>query len=236
MTRDLSALPPWARELVTLYESGAACQFVLHGNVHDRLLVPRAGRQAAPGSLRDFLLGVLLAALRRGALYDLGNGIRVERGGETFASWPAGKRLAELPRAPRAAVEVLTHFLRYAANLGRLGKPAPRVGGLRRGAELIAPAGDGGGFEQGAIVLLLREWADDSLIAGHQVATFLVAENLNDLHPLLATNPRTARLKVPLPDAGGARRGARRARAGVRRRARRVARTGWARSRSSSPA
>jgi hypothetical protein len=201
VTRDLAALPPWARELVTLYESGAACQFVLHGNVHDRLIVPRPGGGGAPGSLRDFLLGVLLAPFDVVLSYDLGNGIRVERGAETFAAWPAGQRLGELPRAPRAAVEVLTHFLRYAANLGRLGKSAPRVAVLLEAAELVAPAGDGGGFEQGAIVLLLREWANDSLIAGHQVATFLVAENLNDLHPLLATNAHTARLKVPLPDA-----------------------------------
>jgi len=164
------------------------------------MIVPRAGA-AAPGGLRDFLLAVLLAPFDVVLSYDLGNGIRVERGGEIFSTWPAGQRLGELPRAPRAAVEVLTHFLRYAANLGRLGKPAPRVAVLLESAELIAPAGDAGGFDAGAIVLLLREWATDSLIAGHQVATFLVAENLNDLHPLLATSAHTARVKVPLPDA-----------------------------------
>jgi hypothetical protein len=200
MSRDLAGLPAWSRELVTLYESGAACQFVLHGNVHDRMIVPHAGA-AAPGSLREFLLAVLLAPFDVVLSYDLGNGIRVERGGETFSTWPAGQRLGELPRAPRPAVEVLTHFLRYAANLGRLGKPAPRVAVLIEAAELIAPAGDAGGFDAGAIVLLLREWATDSLIAGHQVATFLVAENLNDLHPLLATCAHTAKIKVPLPDA-----------------------------------
>ncbi len=200
MAGDLAPLPAWARELVAVYESGAASQFVLPGNVHDRLIVPRAGG-AAPGSLRDFLLGVLLAPFDVVLSYDLGNGIRVERGGEAFAAWPAGQRLGELPRAPRPAVELLTHFLRYAANLARLGKPAPRVAVLVEAAELIAPAGDGGGYDQGAIVLLLREWANDSLIAGHQAATFLVAENLNDLHPLLATNAHSAKLKVPLPDA-----------------------------------
>ena len=71
---------------------------------------------------------------------------------------------------------------------------------LLEAAELIAPAGDAGGYDQGAIVLLLREWANDSLIGGHQIATFLVAENLNDLHPLLANNAHAAKIKVPLPD------------------------------------
>jgi hypothetical protein len=200
MVGDPVALPAWARELASLYESGAACQFVLHGNVHDRLIVPRA-TGAAPGSLREFLLAELLAPFDVVLSYDLGNGIRVERGGETFSAWPAAQRLGELPRAPRAAVEVLTHFLRYSANLARLGNPAPRVAVLLEAAEMVAPAGDAGGFEQGAIVLLLREWATDSLIAGHPIATFLVAENLNDLHPLLATNPHAAKIKVPLPDA-----------------------------------
>jgi hypothetical protein len=110
------------------------------------------------------------------------------------------QRLGELPRAPRGAVEALTHYLRYTANLARLGKPAPRVAVLLEAAELIAPAGDAGGYDQGAIVLLLREWANDSLIGGQQIATFLVAENLNDLHPLLASNAHAAKIKLPLPD------------------------------------
>jgi len=193
------ALPPWAGELVASYESGAACQFILHGNVHDRVLVPGPAGGAL-GSLRDFLLGVLLSPFDVVLSYDLGNGIRVERGGESFAAWPALKRLGDLPRAPRAAVEALTHYLRYTANLARLGTPAPRVAVLLEAAELIAPAGEPGGHDQGAIVLLLREWASDSLIAGHQIATFLVVENLNDLHPLLASNTHSAKVKVPLPD------------------------------------
>ena len=39
----------------------------------------------------------------------------------------------------------------------------------------------------------------DSLLAEHNLATFLVTENLNDLHSLLVNNPRAAHLKVPLP-------------------------------------
>ena len=200
VAKDPAALPPWARELVGSYESGAACQFILHGNVYDRAAGAGRRRASALGNLRDFLLGVLLAPFDVVLCYDLGNGIRVERGGETFSTWPALQRLGELPRAPRGAVESLTHYLRYTANLARLGKPAPRVAVLLEAAELIAPAGDAGGYDQGAIVLLLREWANDSLIGGHQIATFLVAENLNDLHPLLANNAHAAKIKVPLPD------------------------------------
>jgi hypothetical protein len=37
------------------------------------------------------------------------------------------------------------------------------------------------------------------MLAGHPLATFLLTENLNDLNPLLANNPRAARIKVGLP-------------------------------------
>jgi len=37
------------------------------------------------------------------------------------------------------------------------------------------------------------------LLAGHSLATFLVTENLNDLHPLIVNNPRAARIKIALP-------------------------------------
>ncbi|MBI4914474.1 MAG: ATP-binding protein [Acidobacteria bacterium] len=209
-TRDLAApgaalpprLPAWAVDLIAQYESGATCQFVLHGNVHDRMPVPREGA-AALGSLRDFLLQVLLPPFDVVLAYDLGNGIRVEKGGEVFSRWPAlGGGGAELPKGPRAAVETLTRYFRYAANLARLGRPAPRIGCIVEAAELIAPAGEGGlAADTGATVLLMREWANDSLIASHPIVTFLVAENLADLHPLLANNLHVGRVRVPLPDA-----------------------------------
>ena len=54
-----SALPEWAAELVSMYESDATNQFILHGNVQDRFLLP--GRESRdPGSLSDFLRDVLL--------------------------------------------------------------------------------------------------------------------------------------------------------------------------------
>ncbi len=85
-------------------------------------------------------------------------------------------------------------------------------------------------------MLLLREWATDSLLTGNAVATFLVAENLNDLHPLLAANLHTARrsrCRSPTRPTLGAPCFV--LDAGVRRRAGRLARGGWTRSRTSSP-
>ena len=45
-TSTSTDLPPWASEVIDLYESGACAQFILHGNVDDRVLLPVSGRCA----------------------------------------------------------------------------------------------------------------------------------------------------------------------------------------------
>jgi SpoVK/Ycf46/Vps4 family AAA+-type ATPase len=69
-----------------------------------------------------------------------------------------------------------------------------------RNAGLIVPPSPGGAnYELSAVASQLRDWAADSSIADQHCATFLLTENLNDLHPLVAQNPQTSRLMVPLP-------------------------------------
>jgi hypothetical protein len=202
MNSTQTRLLPWAKELVALYESGANNQFILYGNINDRMLVP-AGEQGAIGNLRDYLLKGLLAPFDVVLSYDMGNGIRVDKGGDVFAQWLKLRKTSELPKAPQAAVETLTHYFRYTGNLSRLGEKALQVACLLPAAELVAPAREMGfSYETNTIVLLMREWANDSLISSHAVATFLLTENLNDLHPLLANNIHGGKVKIPLPDAG----------------------------------
>lgn len=194
-----SKLPTWADEMVALYESQAASQFILHGNVNDRCLLPQ-GEKRVLGSLGDFLETVLLPRFDVVLSYDLGNGLRVEQGGETFTQWPGFKENPELPRAPRAAVETLTRYFRYTANLARLGKPRLQVGCFIKAANLLAPTMPGGvNYDLNSLALLMRDWADDPLLAEHSLVTVLITENLNDLHPLLVNNPRAAKIKLPLP-------------------------------------
>lgn len=194
-------LPPWAAELVTQYQSSATNQFILYGNVYDRMVLP-VGAQGELGSLDDFLLRVLLPRFDVILSYDLGNGIRIEKGGEFFTQWPAYKENPELPHAPRAAIETLTHYFRYVANLARLKGAKGPVGCVIKAAHLIAPALPGAlNYDLNALALLMRDWSTDSLLTEHDLATFLITENLNDLHPLLVNNPRVAHIKVPLPSA-----------------------------------
>ncbi len=199
---SLDPLPDWALQLATLYQSDAASQFILHGNLQDRFILP-AGTEPSLVSLMEFLGRVLLPRFDVVLSYDLGNGIRIEKGGEILAEWQGYKEHPDLPRAPRLAVEWLTCYLRYCANLARLGKSRIQVACIVKAANLVAPAVPGAlNYDLNALALLLREWSTEALLAEHSLATFLLTENLSDLHPLLSANPRAAKIKVPLPTTG----------------------------------
>lgn len=192
-------LPAWSRELIELYESGAASQFILHGNIADLMLMPAS---QALGTLDVYLKDVLLGKFDVVLSYDVGNGVRVEKGGDTFVQWPAFKDKT-LPSAPREAIFVLTHYLRFCANLAKI-KPdkTVRVAVIVRAADLIAPPSPGGAnYELSGIAWQLREWGCDPNLAASHCATFLLTENLNDLHPLVSQNGQAAKLNVPLPQA-----------------------------------
>jgi hypothetical protein len=197
----LSDLPPWAGEVIDLYESGASAQFILHGNVDDRVMLPVSGKPATIVSLEVFVKDRLLGSFDVVISYDLGNGIRVEKGGDRFAEWPPAAKESALPKAPREAMHVLTHYLRFCANVARI-KPqrATRVAVIVKNAGLIVPPSTGGAnYELSAIASQLRDWASDPNIASQHCATFLLLENLNDLHPLVSRNSQTSCINVPLP-------------------------------------
>ena len=200
MQNHPAALPDWARDLVALYESGAANGFVLYGNVDDRMILPVENGQLL-GNLGDFLLRVLLPSFDVVLSYDLGNGLRIERGGELFTQWPAYKQNPQLPKNPRPAIETLTHYFRYCANLTRLkSSNRVRVACIVKAAHLVAPALPGAlNYDLNALALLMRDWTSDTLLTNHDLATFLLTENLSDLHPLLANNALAAQIKIPLP-------------------------------------
>jgi len=191
-------LPQWALDAIQLYEASAANQFVIFGNVNDPLLIPSPTPHL--GGLTDFLLQVMLPRFDVVLSYDIGNGIRVEKGGEIFSRWPRLQQDPNLPKAPRASVETLTQYFRYTANLARLNRERVQVGCILKSADLLAPAVQGGfDYDLNALASLIRDWSSESLLAGHSLATFLITENLNDIHPLIVNNPLAARIKIALP-------------------------------------
>lgn len=196
-----SALPSWSTELISLYQSHAANQFILHGNVNDLMPIPVNGSaEIRLGTLDDFLLEVMLQAFDVVLSYDLGNGLRVIKGQKQFASWPSAPQGSAMPRAPREAVDFMTHYVRYASNLRRVKGEPVRIAYILKDASLALPSIQTGlSYDLNATALLVKAWASETLITEHPFASFLVTENLNDIHPLLSRDTRSANIKVPLP-------------------------------------
>jgi hypothetical protein len=193
--------PAWAAELALAYESGAASQFILFGNVHDRLAV---GDRLV--NLADYLENTLLKGFGVVLSYDLGNGLGIERGGELVDKWQ-GAELKRMAREPLPAVQWIDRYLRYLGNLRALGDAkTPNVAVILRGVDHIVPA-DGAGFEHGSITSMLRAWATETPFCDLALVSLLIADNLNDVEPLVANAARATRTRVPLPDAAALARG-----------------------------
>jgi hypothetical protein len=186
--------PAWANELALAYESGAHGQFILYGNVHDRIAV---GSQLV--GLAGYLEHHLLAGFQIVLSYDLGNGLTIERGGELVEKW-GGADLKSLPREPQPALQYLSRYLRYLGNLRALGREVKEhVAVILRGVDHIVPA-DGAGFEHGSLTSVLREWSSEAPFSDLPFTSILIADNLNDVEPLVAFSAHTSRIRVPLPD------------------------------------
>lgn len=186
--------PSWASELALAYESGAHGQFILYGNVHDRMAVG-----ARLVNLAGYLENDLLSAFQIVLSYDLGNGLTIERGGELVEKW-GGADLKSLPREPLPAIQYISRYLRYLGNLRALGREvAEHVAVILRGVDHIVPA-DGAGYEHGSLTSVLREWSSEGPFCDLSFTSILIADNLNDVEPMIAYSTHAARIRVALPD------------------------------------
>jgi SpoVK/Ycf46/Vps4 family AAA+-type ATPase len=190
-----SNAPAWAAELALAYESRAASQFVLFGNVHDRIAV---GDEIV--HLADYLQDTLLKPFGVVLTYDLGDGLSIERGGDIVEKWQ-GAALSRQVREPQPAIKWIGSYLRYLGNLRTLGNKdkSPNVAVILRDIDQIVPA-DGSGFEHGSITSQLRAWSGESPFRDLAFTSLLIADNLNDVEPLIASSAQTTRIRVPLPD------------------------------------
>ena len=190
------SLPAWSREVIDSYSSGSSGAFVLHGNVNDHQLLPLKSPRL--DTLTDYLAQVLLPRFDVVLSYDLGAGIRVERGKEIFAEWSDG----DTPLGPLTAMRYLNRYLIYARNLRAVGADKiPKVALIIKGAHLVCPALPNAlNYDLHALASIWQSWASEVDLPAHDQAVFLLSESLNDLHPLVAKHPAVTDLEVPLPD------------------------------------
>lgn len=177
-------LPPWAEDLRRRYLRNEAVLFVLHGNVHDLVLVDGALRP-----LTEFLTDVFWKDVRDTiAVYNLATGVRFPKKAKE------AEAQAELMReAPRE---------KALAGLERLLVTSRKVGVVVEYAETVAPSGEPsfqGDLDRASIVTLHR-WSFLPQIEKQDNVVLLVAENLAELSPKLVSNPKVAVVDVPMPD------------------------------------
>ena len=181
---DTRILPPWAEDLRRRYLRNEAVLFVLHGNVHDLVLVDGALKP-----LTEFLTDVFWKDVRDTiAVYNLATGVRFPKKAKE------AEAQAELMReAPRE---------KALAGIERLLVTSRKVGVVLEYAETIAPSGDPsfqGDLDRASIVTLHR-WSFLPQIEKQDNVVLLVAENLAELSPKLVSNPKVAVVDVPMPD------------------------------------
>jgi hypothetical protein len=178
-------LPSWADELRRRYLRGEACQFVVHGNVHD--LVLHEGQLL---SLGEFLAQVLLAPAKETVVsYNLSSGVRFhKKRGEV-----AGLEDLLLQRSADKVLPALEKLL----------VTTKQAGLVVEYAEMIAPAGDPNFFTEAdrQSVVTLHRWSMSPLIERGDNLVILVAENLSELNAKLVSNPRMPTIQIPMPDA-----------------------------------
>ena len=165
--------------------------------MHDRLAV---GERLV--SLADYLEDTLLTSFGVVLSYDLGNGLTIERGGELVAE-VAGRR-AQAAAARAAAGHPVDRAATCATSAtcarSAASEKTPNVAVIVRGVDQIVPA-DGAGFEHGSLTSMLRDWACESPFSDLPFTSLLIADNLNDVEPLVASAAHAVRIRVPLPDA-----------------------------------
>ena len=197
----MNTLPEWADEIIASYESKAAGCFLLHGNVNDRVLVKPKGAATTLGNLTDFIQESLLPRFDVIITYDMGFGLKVERGKKIFSKWPTYAESPTLPNKPINAARVLTHYLQYCRNLHIMGMKPPKVAIILKQAHLACPALPNLlNYELSALAALIRSWAADDRLQEFGQAAFLISENLNGVHPLVTKCPRLKHVPIPLPE------------------------------------
>jgi len=185
-----STLPAWLNRIVDLYNSHSCNQFILTGNTHD--LFPGGKEEFV--TLTELIAQSIVPRYNVILTYDIGNGLRVERGSDVFGKW--NERPEATSKNSRTAIELITLFLRYTANLANIGQTRIKVAVILKDAHLFAGASTS---ETNALAFLVREWSREPLLTRHDVVSFILAENANDLHPLLRQNSQAAPINVPLP-------------------------------------
>lgn len=207
----MTKLPSWASDLAEQYFGGTMIEFIVSGNVSDRVAADDGNGGRSYVSLRRFLGEKLFPQRDAVVFYDPSSGVTF-RDDKTYADFmevikvldtQQGTSYAKsgLPRDSSRALYLVEKYMRYkVAPPGN--RRAESVALVVDYADLVFPAGDPGHLslsQQSTLVTLLR-WAKDPVFLDSNLTVVLIAENLAQLNKALVESPYIGRVEIKLPD------------------------------------
>jgi len=186
-----NATPPWAEELRQRYRKGEASQFILHGNVFDRVV--SNGERV---SFSTYLAQMLGESKETVFIYN------VSTGGKLIKS----PKIADTDTPTGGAATLMTALLARDAEkvlpaVERMLRTTDKLAVILEYAETIAPAADTNFLSDGdrGNLVTLHRWSLAPEVDALDNIIVLVVETLSELNPKLVSNPKIATIQVGIP-------------------------------------
>jgi AAA+ superfamily predicted ATPase len=221
VTTGFDRYPQWARLLAHGIRARLGNTFVLHGNTHDLVPVPRiagqagsedpadSGRQSRPAEfvpltrfLADWIFGqrevVIEYQRANGAIFHTRESHKHFTDSVAVVDSVHGTDFAlALPREPVPFCALLDSFLKQAMHR----QPALGVAIVLPYAETLVPesAGDASA-EDRAVRVYIQKWATDPGLLSANVTFVLITENLADVSTRIIRSPQTVEVEIDRPD------------------------------------
>jgi AAA+ superfamily predicted ATPase len=209
VTTTFEGYPAWARRLAHGIRARLGNTFLVHGNTHDVVPVPRPAN--APRTSDDFVpLTTFLAdwvfgqrdvvieyQRANGAVFHTRESHKLFTDSVSVVDAVHGTEFSRsLPRDPVAFCALLDSFLKQTVHR----QPGLGVAVLLPYAETIVPESAGeSSAEDRAVRVYVQKWATDPALLAANVTFVLVTENLADITGRLVRSPQTVEVEVERP-------------------------------------
>ena len=201
--------PGWAQTLAHGIRARLGNTFVLHGNTHDLVAVPKAQDEPRQASdfipLTNFLADYIFGQREVVIEYQRANGpaFHTRASHKHFTDVVSvvdavhGTEMARsLPREPAQFFPLLDSFLKqviYRASPLGVAIILPYV-------ETLIPESGESGAEDRAVRVFIQKWSTDPALLAANVTFVLITENLADISSRIIRSPQTVEIEVTRPD------------------------------------
>lgn len=208
-TIDLPAwFPEWANDLAQKYFSGTACFFVIHGNVHDLIPVPKDGGFQFL-NLSEFLGEHLFAKWDLVLEHNLSQGLQALAGSSPERHQKMMQELTDLfgpyrnwSRDPDDILLTLDQMIERTL-IEEDPRKRRRMAVIFDFGQYLVPPGDAAQIAGRVASRMVRflDWARNPWIRRVNMAFCVVSEGLSEINERLTSSPFVATVEIPMPNA-----------------------------------